>query len=485
VRSTFVPCLPELFRMSLNYPALPLLYRLAADVHVCRASRLVTFQSRRMDALNVPTQTESFADALLSLTGPGVGWRGLTLIAAREGGSGIPEALEACLDLLLGRQMLELVWFAGGVERAVISSFCPGFRFSETRLWLDSEVVLSRFAYVRRDGARTVLESPEALCRLEFTCLQTWYSLGLLARPTSIAAARQSGHNDLVELAMLLWSTGFLERTNAAEAPARASWEFQDLLFHWRTRGGRVTGLQGGTFRFMDMWSPPPAAKAPMSADAVPLPASPEANLESASVATVMERRRSVRDQGEPPITLEQIARILYHTLRVQQSLPGDCEELLLRPVPAAGAIHEIELYLAVGRCCGLKRGLYHYSGVQHKLYRLPAGENELAALLRDAALAWAKPDDPPQVLVILASRFPRLAWKYEGIAYRLTLLNAGVIFQSIYLLATEMGLACSAIGGGDSEVFAAATGLDPMAETSIAEFALGSLASSKDDAGG
>jgi len=381
--------------------------------------------------------------------------------------------------------MLELVWFAGGVERAVVTALCPGFRLSESPLRLDSEVALSRFAYVRRDGVRIILESPEALCRLEFSCLQTWYSLGLLARPTSIAAALRGGQNDLVELAALLWSTGFLERTDAAEPPDRASWEFQDLLFHWRTRGGRVTGLQGGTFRFMDQWSPPPATKAVMSADAIPLPTPPTAPLEEASMVTVMERRRSVRDQGEPPISLEQIGRLLYHTMRVQQSLPGDFEELLLRPVPAAGAIHEIELYLAVERCSGLERGLYHYCGARHELYRLPAKENELAVLLRDAALAWAKPDDPPHVLVILASRFPRLAWKYEGIAYRLTLLNAGVIIQSIYLLATEMGLACSAIGGGDSEVFAAATGLDPMAETSIAEFALGSLARHEKDEGG
>ena len=76
--------------------------------------------------------------------------------------------------------------------------------------------------------------------------------------------------------------------------------------------------------------------------------------------------------------------------------------------------------------------------------------------------MAMAQPDNPPQCLVILASRLPRLAWKYEGIAYRITLMNAGVIIQSLYLVATEMGLACSAVGTGDSAAFAAATGLDP-----------------------
>ena len=50
-----------------------------------------------------------------------------------------------------------------------------------------------------------------------------------------------------------------------------------------------------------------------------------------------------------------------------------------------------------------------------------------------------------------------------------------GAAIQSLYLLATEMGLACSAIGGGDSGLFAAATALDPLVETSVAEFAVGS----------
>jgi SagB-type dehydrogenase family enzyme len=78
-----------------------------------------------------------------------------------------------------------------------------------------------------------------------------------------------------------------------------------------------------------------------------------------------------------------------------------------------------------------------------------------------------------PDVLVTLAARFQRFAWKYEGMAYRVMLLNAGVVIQTMYLVATAMGLAPCALGTGDSTTFATAAGLDPIAETSIAEFAL------------
>jgi SagB-type dehydrogenase family enzyme len=75
----------------------------------------------------------------------------------------------------------------------------------------------------------------------------------------------------------------------------------------------------------------------------------------------------------------------------------------------------------------------------------------------------------------VLASRLPRLAWKYEGIAYKISLMNAGVVIQSLYLVCTDLGLNGSAAGSGRPELFAAATGASSWEETSIAEFGFGS----------
>jgi SagB-type dehydrogenase family enzyme len=66
-----------------------------------------------------------------------------------------------------------------------------------------------------------------------------------------------------------------------------------------------------------------------------------------------------------------------------------------------------------------------------------------------------------------------RLAWKYEGMAYRASLMNAGVVFELMYLVATDMGLAPCANGTGDSRLLEEAAGLDPFEETPIAEFVL------------
>ena len=58
--------------------------------------------------------------------------------------------------------------------------------------------------------------------------------------------------------------------------------------------------------------------------------------------------------------------------------------------------------------------------------------------------------------------------------AYSVILKNVGALYQTMYLVATAMGLAPCGLGGGHSDLFAAAAGLDYLAETSVGEFILG-----------
>ena len=113
---------------------------------------------------------------------------------------------------------------------------------------------------------------------------------------------------------------------------------------------------------------------------------------------------------------------------------------------------------MTVDRCTGLASGIYHYNPVAHQLHRLVGRTRSVERLLRDAQHAPALPS-LPQVVIILASRFQRLSWKYRGMAYATTLKNVGVLYQTMYLVATAMGLAPCALGGGDSALFAEAVG--------------------------
>jgi oxazoline/thiazoline dehydrogenase len=133
-----------------------------------------------------------------------------------------------------------------------------------------------------------------------------------------------------------------------------------------------------------------------------------------------------------------------------------------------------LEFYLTINQCEGLPSGLYHYEPLQHQLTRLRERDRFVESLLNYAIIAARQSN--PQVLITLAARFQRISWKYDAIAYATTLKHVGVVYQTMYLVATAMNLAPCALGSGDSDMFAAAAKTDYFAETSVGEFILGSL---------
>ena len=80
----------------------------------------------------------------------------------------------------------------------------------------------------------------------------------------------------------------------------------------------------------------------------------------------------------------------------------------------------------------------------------------------------------PPQVLITIAARFGRIAWKYSSIAYSLILKDVGSMIQTFYLAATDMGLGGCAIGTSNIDLFAKLTGLEFHVEGPVGQFALG-----------
>jgi SagB-type dehydrogenase family enzyme len=144
--------------------------------------------------------------------------------------------------------------------------------------------------------------------------------------------------------------------------------------------------------------------------------------------------------------------------------------------------LNELEFYTAVNSCDGLERGLYYYSGAAHELLRTgPSAAFESLLLAARASLGTNV--QTPQVIIVVAARFARMAWSYEAIAYRNVLLDAGIALQAMYLAATAMNLAPCAIGWNDPVLFSAAAGADPLEESSVALFALSSAAQAAESA--
>ena len=79
-----------------------------------------------------------------------------------------------------------------------------------------------------------------------------------------------------------------------------------------------------------------------------------------------------------------------------------------------------------------------------------------------------------PQILITIAARFGRTSWKYSSIAYALILKDVGVLMQTFYLMAADMGLGGCAIGTTNIDLFAKMTGIEFHVEGPVGQFALG-----------
>ncbi|MEU9505931.1 SagB family peptide dehydrogenase [Micromonospora sp. NPDC048170] len=357
----------------------------------------------------------------------------------------------------------------------------------------EQTVRLSRFAYLRRRDDTVVIESPTAYSRVAIREAAVAAALPLLAQPVRVAdvcAAVDCPPETTREFLGVLVGAGVAGLTDDAGQlpedtdPQVAQREFHDVLTHRLSRRGLTDERIGSVYLFQDRFPPLPAVK-PVGAfggEPVPLPRPDIDHLVRADppLAGVMERRRSTRAFGTAPLALEQLGEFLFRVARVRAERPADPEAGIPygstdRTYPSGGGAHDLELYLSVRSCTGLRPGIYHYEPVIHALTLVTATPKLLVGMLNEAHWSIGR-ESVPQVLVTVASRFNRLGWKYRGISYALTLKNVGVLLEAMCLAATAMNLGACALGSGNSAMFSAATGLDPLVESSVGELVLGTL---------
>lgn len=383
-----------------------------------------------------------------------------------------------------------------GARLATLVPMAATFECAPSELGAAREYVLSRFVYIHSEDGALLLESPLSQARIVLHDWRAAVIVHLLAEPRRLDDLRgqlppvaQNAIEAVVALlvAARMASEAHPDGTCATdEGAALRSWEFHDLLFHARSRGGRHDRPLGATYRFLGTLDPPPPLPASTSTEpAFDLHRPDLRHLEEADppFARVQEARRSIREYGERPLTVRQLGEFLYRVGRVvdywHDELPSPRGSVSVaaaaRPYPAGGGLYELDLYVVVNRCEGLARAMYWYDPERHRVQRRPAADGDLEALLADASVATAIPREQLQVLIVIAARFQRVAWKYASIAYSLVLKDVGVLYDTMYLVATAMGLAPCGVGCGNADAFARAAGLDYYEQSSVGEFLLGS----------
>jgi SagB-type dehydrogenase family enzyme len=361
-----------------------------------------------------------------------------------------------------------------------------------------SAVILASNVFISAHPDGFALETATGGHRVIIHDADVWELLGGLAqlRVAGIVSSAQAETNGFrgAELVFSILDATCMVETRAIPEPAgdprdvfRAS-EQHDLLFHRRSRFGFHDRGFGATFRHLGKFPPAPAIPGPEARVTIPLdmPLYGEIEARDPTLLTAMEKRKSVRTFGDEPLTLDQLSELLFRCARARARYGPDPQngmpyEATDRPYPSGGGIYDLEFYVVANQVADLPRDAYHYAADRHALEMLEMTHNDTSALVewtfRAAGVAR-----PPQALVVLTSRFYRMSWKYESIAYATTLKNVGVVYQCVYLVATAMGLGCCALGSGNDIVANRALKLQPKGELPVGELMIGTLAKSSDE---
>lgn len=214
--------------------------------------------------------------------------------------------------------------------------------------------------------------------------------------------------------------------------------------------------------------APPPVRERAVAHERQTLPAAEPTPFDALLLKRVTCRNYDRSTQ----LALGEFSSVLYRTFgarAVVETAPG--VTLLKKGVPSAGGLHPTEAYLLVQRVEGVAPGLYHYHPIDHALEPIRALSADEAAELAKRFVAAQGYFADAHVMVIAASRFRRNFWKYRNHAkaYRALTLDVGYLSHTIYLSATELGLAAFITAAINEVDIEQAFGLDPLEEGPLA----------------
>jgi SagB-type dehydrogenase family enzyme len=123
----------------------------------------------------------------------------------------------------------------------------------------------------------------------------------------------------------------------------------------------------------------------------------------------------------------------------------GICADRARGPVPSAGGLQSLELYLVSFEPSWFPAGAYHYDRAGNHLSQIVASANREDWTQRVPSLAPLKGG---ALLFVLVGDYARMEAKYSARGLRFLLLEAGHLAQNLCLLATSLGLCALPLGG-------------------------------------
>ena len=268
-----------------------------------------------------------------------------------------------------------------------------------------------------------------------------------------------------------------------------ASWNLYAALYHARSRWSGIDlgigdgddaadALSAATRAQIDRHGPPPphfhAAPNALETRSLPL-----VEREGGLYDALARRKTSRSFDRSRRLREDELAVLLRTVFGVQGTAPiAGGSAGVRRTSPSGGGLHPVEAYPLVLDADGVEPGLYHYHSGEHALElveRLSRPEAEELAEQFTCGQGYFR---HASLLVVLAARFGRSFWKYRGHekAYAVTLMDAGHLSQTFYLVCAELGLGAFVTAAINNVDIDERLGLDGFAEGSLAISGCGPL---------
>jgi SagB-type dehydrogenase family enzyme len=254
---------------------------------------------------------------------------------------------------------------------------------------------------------------------------------------------------------------GWLLGRGLRPPPTIAAGSDVGVIYHEWSKPGVIDALGsiGNWGQFPELYKSYP------DAERVTLPA-PDLEAGARTARTIAERR-STREYADEPMTLAELAQVLFLATGITNDPWGQAR----RSAPSSGALYPIETYAVVHNVEGLERGVYHYALREHALELVRPGDFRGHTV--DQALGQEFLGECGAVL-FLTQILQRMRPKYQDRSYRYGLLEAGHIGENAYLAAVSLGLGACGVGAFLDDQINEMLGVDGTEEAAVYMLAVG-----------
>ncbi|ALG11870.1 SagB/ThcOx family dehydrogenase [Kibdelosporangium phytohabitans] len=193
----------------------------------------------------------------------------------------------------------------------------------------------------------------------------------------------------------------------------------------------------------------------------VALPDRAEATWQERDLVDVLYQRRSDRKFAETPIPLASAGALLQISAGIVAI--DERTQTVFKTSPSGGGRHPTEVYVYARAVEGVEPGTYHYNPTAHTLEHIGGTrtDDDLGAIAGDQQ--WA---GTAGMIVFFTSVLERSMWRYHAPrTYRLLHMDVGHVSQTVYLLATALGLGVTFTSAMRDELVEQLLGVEPNDE--------------------